>query len=106
MELLTVREVAETLRVSPMTIRRYIADGKLSAVKVGRSVRVSREAIERFIEPVAPSAVGEREPAEEGVITFDDPLWDIVGIIKDGPPDLARNHDKYLAEAYADRHDG
>jgi hypothetical protein len=23
-----------------------------------------------------------------------------VGIIKDGPPDLARNHDKYLAEAY------
>jgi excisionase family DNA binding protein len=106
MELLTVREVAQTLRVSPMTIRRYIADGKLSAVRVGRSVRVSRDAIERFIEPVAPSAFGARGTAEEGVITFDDPLWDIVGIIKDGPSDLARNHDKYLAEAYADRHDG
>ena len=37
--------------------------------------------------------------------TFDDPLWNIVGIINDGPPDLAANHDKYLADAYADNHD-
>lgn len=35
----------------------------------------------------------------------DDPLWNIVGMVKDGPPDLAENHDTYLAEAYADLHE-
>ncbi|MGH2531701.1 MAG: hypothetical protein ACRDJW_05285 [Thermomicrobiales bacterium] len=35
----------------------------------------------------------------------DDPLWEIVGMIKDGPSDLAENHDKYLADAYADLHE-
>jgi hypothetical protein len=37
----------------------------------------------------------------------DDPLWNIVGIIGedvDVPSDLAVNHDRYLAEIYADRH--
>ena len=34
-----------------------------------------------------------------------DPLWDIIGIADAGPSDLAENHDKYLAEAYADLHE-
>jgi len=35
----------------------------------------------------------------------DDPLWNIVGLVGDdydGPTDIAANHDKDLAEAYAD----
>jgi hypothetical protein len=38
----------------------------------------------------------------------EDPLWNLVGIIGpefDVPSDLARNHDEYLAEIYADLHD-
>lgn len=38
----------------------------------------------------------------------DDPLWKLVGIVGDeydGPTDIARNHDTYLAEADADRHE-
>jgi hypothetical protein len=38
----------------------------------------------------------------------DDPLWNLVGIVGDeydGPTDIAANHDKYLAEAYADLHE-
>ena len=27
----------------------------------------------------------------------DDPLNDIIGLVKDGPTDLAENHDRYLA---------
>ena len=39
-------------------------------------------------------------------LTFEDPLWDIVGMIDDdGPTDMAENHDRYLADAYADTHD-
>ena len=53
MEFYTVDETARLLRVSPITIRRYIASGELEAVRVGRSVRVRREAIERFTKPLS-----------------------------------------------------
>lgn len=39
-QLLTVNEVAERLRVHPITIRRHIKAGKLRAVRIGRAVRV------------------------------------------------------------------
>jgi excisionase family DNA binding protein len=38
--LLTVAEVAERLRVHPITVRRHIKAGRLRAVRIGRSVRV------------------------------------------------------------------
>jgi excisionase family DNA binding protein len=56
MDLLTVKETAQLLRVSPITIRRYIASGRLSAERVGRGIRVRRESIEAFVAPVVPSA--------------------------------------------------
>ena len=40
---LTIDEFAREYRVSTSTIRRLIADGKLPAFNIGRSVRVSRE---------------------------------------------------------------
>ncbi|MGH2614435.1 MAG: helix-turn-helix domain-containing protein [Thermomicrobiales bacterium] len=52
MDLLTVKETARELRVSPITVRRYIASGKLRAERVGRGIRVRREAIEDFVTPV------------------------------------------------------
>jgi excisionase family DNA binding protein len=52
MELLTVQETARLLRVSPITIRRYIASGRLPAERVGRGIRVRRTAIEGFVSPV------------------------------------------------------
>jgi excisionase family DNA binding protein len=39
-QLLTVKEVAERLRLHPITVRRLIASGRLSAVRIGRAVRV------------------------------------------------------------------
>ncbi len=52
MELLTVKETAQMLRVSQITVRRYIASGRLPAQRVGRGIRVRREAIEDFVTPV------------------------------------------------------
>jgi excisionase family DNA binding protein len=52
MELLTVKETANLLRVSPITIRRYIASGRLPAERVGRGIRVRRKAIEELVTPV------------------------------------------------------
>jgi excisionase family DNA binding protein len=44
-----VREVADQLGVHPETIRRLIHDGRLDAVRVGRVLRVHRDAVDRFL---------------------------------------------------------
>jgi excisionase family DNA binding protein len=44
-----VREVADQLGVHPETIRRLIHDGRLDAVRVGRVLRVHREAVDSFL---------------------------------------------------------
>lgn len=48
-KLLTLAEAAEALAVSPRTARRYIAEGHLEAVRLGRrTIRVKAASIERF----------------------------------------------------------
>ena len=37
---LTKRECADLYKVNPKTIERWIADGKIKAVKIGQTVRV------------------------------------------------------------------
>ncbi len=62
----------------------------LRALAARRAVSVSqlvREGIDRLLTDI---------PIEE------DPLWDIVGLVEGAPPDLAEQHDKYLAEWLAE----
>jgi excisionase family DNA binding protein len=71
--LLTVNEVAERLRLHPITVRRHIKAGRLRAVRVGRAVRVSEAELRRFSGGDAQYApgpgeshqreIGERKPA-------------------------------------------
>ena len=110
MELLTVQETAKMLKVAPITVRRYIQSGRLPAVKVGRGVRLRREAIEAFLKPIGPGRRQDQPPVLEGKpLTFEDSLFKIIGIAgsadDDGPTDVSSNKHKYLAEAYADLHD-
>ena len=46
---LTVAEVAAVMRVSKMTVYRLVHAGELPAARVGRSFRVSREAVEEYL---------------------------------------------------------
>ena len=50
MELLTVKEASEMLRVSATTIRRYIKNGKLEGLQYGRDMKVYKESITKLIE--------------------------------------------------------
>ena len=52
-KLLTVGEVAARLQCHPHTVRRWIWDHKLRAVKVGDLVRVPEEAVDEFVRPGA-----------------------------------------------------
>ncbi|KGM13539.1 helix-turn-helix domain-containing protein [Cellulomonas bogoriensis] len=58
MRYLTVAEVADTMRVSRMTVYRLVHAGELPAVRVGRSFRVPQDALDAYLE--ASSVEGDR----------------------------------------------
>ncbi len=47
-QLYTVEEIAERLHLHVKTIRRYIADGKLKAKRIGKEYRVTRADLHEF----------------------------------------------------------
>ncbi len=49
-EYLKVPEVAEVLRIARSRAYELVADGKIPSVRIGRSVRVSRRELERWLE--------------------------------------------------------
>lgn len=49
--LVSINDTADALAVSTRTIRRYIADGQLEAVRLGgKTLRIKIDSIERFID--------------------------------------------------------
>lgn len=49
MRYLTVKEVAEVLRVTPYTVRKWIRQGKLFASKTGKEYRIHNGHVQGFI---------------------------------------------------------
>lgn len=47
----TPKEVAEMLKVNERTVRRWIRAGRLPAVRFGRQLRISAEALQKFGQP-------------------------------------------------------
>lgn len=97
---MTIQEAADALRVKPITVRRYIAKGRLRAVRVGRGLRVEKEDVEKLPEPVnrdVDAILRDAKPT-----TMDDPLWNIIGLLdgENDPVDMSSNKQRYLAEAY------
>jgi excisionase family DNA binding protein len=48
--LLTVREVADSMRVSTMTVYRLIRAGSLPAIRVGKHFRIRTRDLDHFLE--------------------------------------------------------
>lgn len=46
--LLSVKQVAFILQIHPLSVRRYIRDGKLKALKIGGNVRIDEESLNNF----------------------------------------------------------
>lgn len=50
---MSIQETADYLSVSTKTVRRYIADGRLKAVRLGTHlIRVERDSIEALMKPI------------------------------------------------------
>jgi len=45
----TVKEVAELLKVSEATVRRWIRDGELRAIEIGKGWRIADSDLEAFL---------------------------------------------------------
>ena len=108
MALLTVDETAKMLKISPITVRRYIALGRLPAVKVGKGVRVREESIEQLMQPIEAKAAKQTKerPVRRGKRpSATDALWRIVELGRtagpsEGPTYVSENKHKHLAEGF------
>ncbi|MGH9194529.1 MAG: helix-turn-helix domain-containing protein [Acidimicrobiia bacterium] len=60
--LLTVSEVASTMRVSNMTVYRLIKSGQLPAIRVGKNYRIRQSDMDRYLtdRSVNPGETGAR----------------------------------------------
>jgi excisionase family DNA binding protein len=82
---LTVAEVAATLKLNQQTVRNWIDQGSLPALRVGRRVRIKRSDFERILdESYSPGApVATRRPSPSA-----DDFWggEPVGLAESAPP--------------------
>ena len=53
-DLLSVRQVAFILKVHPLSVRRYIKEGKLKAVRAGGNVRIEESELQNFNKALTP----------------------------------------------------
>jgi len=80
--LLNVNQVAFILKVHPLTVRRYIKEGKLKAVKAAGNIRIKETALADFNKdfshtPKEPSVKNSIIPSKR--FTLDDPLFRLKG---------------------------
>lgn len=47
----TIPEVAEALKVTPQTVRRYIKIGKLKSQRIGKPILVTEKNLREFLKP-------------------------------------------------------
>lgn len=75
-EFFTVYEAAGMLKVHPITIRRYIREGKLKAVRAAGNIRISKSGFIAFTESFVPKTIkASVAVAKESNFSFDDPIF-------------------------------
>lgn len=57
-QVMTVKDIAEYLDMHPMTIYKFVKEGRIPAFKVGTSWRIKRESIQKWIKEREQSANG------------------------------------------------
>ena len=66
-ELYSVEQVAERLGLHVRTVRNYVRDGRLKAVRIGKQYRIAREHLDALTGQPAPAPWTESAPAQRHV---------------------------------------
>lgn len=76
-ELYTVYQAAGVLKVHPITIRRYIKEGKLKAFRAGGNIRIALPDLKVFTQSFVPKNknIKEAHSLAEANFSFDDPIF-------------------------------
>lgn len=80
-EFYTINQAAISLKVHPLTVRRYIKEGKLKAYRVGGNVRVALNDLRAFTQNFIPRHKSSKQPSqtEQGIsnrsFSIADPLF-------------------------------
>lgn len=81
--LYNVNQVAFILKVHQLTVRRYITEGKLKAVKAAGNVRIRESELQQFTRDFAPNPhrhrISSRTSPPAKLFTDDDPLLRLQG---------------------------
>ena len=81
-EFYTVNQAAITLKVHPLTIRRYLKEGRLKAYKVGGNIRISVNDLRMFTQtfsPHQPKQSKTQNLSQAKEFSFNDPLLSLRG---------------------------
>lgn len=80
-EFYTVNQAAIALKIHPLTVRRYIKEGKLKAVRVGGNVRIALNDLRAFTQDFIPHAKQTRvqTATTTRIFNFNDPLLRLKG---------------------------
>lgn len=79
---LTVNQAAIILKVHPLSIRRYIKEGKLAAIKAAGLVRIPQSALDNFGKEITGSSSLTKRSvraASEQKFSLDDPIFRLKG---------------------------
>lgn len=81
--LLNVRQVAFILKVHPLTVRRYIKEGKLKAVRAGGNVRIKESSLGEFNKDFSYTPSNKQTAKTQliptKIFSLDDPLFRLRG---------------------------
>ncbi len=80
--LFSVKQAAYILKVHPLTVRRYIKEERLKAVKVGGNVRIKESALAEFNKDFTPHKQVAKNPLHKTsykTFTEIDPLFQLQG---------------------------
>lgn len=80
-EFYTINQTAIILKVHQLTIRRYVKEGRLKAVRVGGNIRIPVDDLKDFIQGFAPHPKTQTPNASiKKSFSFDDPFFRLKAI--------------------------
>lgn len=79
-EFYTINQTAIALKLHPLTVRRYIKEGKLKAYRVGGNIRISLNDLKAFTQNFIPQPkLIRQQPYQTQAFSFHDSLFNLKG---------------------------